>query len=570
MHQPSRQWWAAAALAAAALGAGPARAAAQAADAGVIEGRVTDASSRRPVPGVQVLVVNTTAGAVTGPEGTFRILSVTPGDRRLRTRLIGYAPSEQAVTVTAGQTATANLEIRASAIELNAVVVTGTGSAIVEERKLGNTVGIIRPPANAPVQSFSEVLQGREPGVVGLPSSGLAGEGARIRIRGNASLSQSNEPIIYVDGVRMDNGGGFGQGFVGTGGGGRPSRLDDIDPTTIDRVEILKGAAAATLYGTEASNGVIQIFTKRGATGAPRWQFSAERAASNYLEERIEDQYGFARRQGQADSLSVLYGRTIAPFEVFSEPFAKRLFETGESTTLSGQVNGGTPIVDYFLSGRYINEDGPFGGSYFSQGRPDANRTNDLNRKYQGTLSVGLAPSSRLKLNARALYADSHNEVPENNNSIYAPYTLALFSQPQRANCRASSAGPADASLGVASPRRCLGAGNPTGSSTFASIYESLQRSITQDARHFNGVFTTDYVPLAALRFNAQVGLDFTTQRSVAFLPFGNNLDRVTAQANNGDRDVSNRQHQEVTLNGNGTWTADITSRLQSTFLFGG
>src|SRR5687767_5725127 len=127
-----------------------------------------------------------------------------------------------------------------------------------------------------------------------LPSSGTTGEGTRIRIRGNASLSQSNEPIVYVDGVRIDNGGGFGSGFVGTGGGGNPSRLDDIDPTAIEKIEVLKGAAAATLYGTEASNGVILITTKKGQVGAPRWLFEAEQAMKTYPEGRIEDQWGSA------------------------------------------------------------------------------------------------------------------------------------------------------------------------------------------------------------------------------------------------------------------------------------
>src|SRR2546427_62096 len=105
------------------------------------------------------------------------------------------------------------------------------------------------------------MLAAREPGISVLPSGGLTGEGARIRIRGAASLSQPNEPIVYVDGVRVDRSGGFGD-FIGTGGGGYPSRLDDFNPEAIEHIEILKGAAAATLYGTEASAGVIQVFTK--------------------------------------------------------------------------------------------------------------------------------------------------------------------------------------------------------------------------------------------------------------------------------------------------------------------
>src|SRR5207248_6025438 len=167
----------------------------------------------------------------------------------------------------------ADFAVGQAAIGLDVVVVTGAG-AETEKRKLGNTVATIDVNGlrNAPVANFSEQLAAREPGVSVLPSSGMTGEGARIRIRGAASLSQQSEPIVYVDGVHVDRSGGFGD-YIGTGGGGSPSRLDDINPEAIERIEVLKGAAAASLYGTEASSGVVQIFTKSGSPGPPRWDF---------------------------------------------------------------------------------------------------------------------------------------------------------------------------------------------------------------------------------------------------------------------------------------------------------
>src|SRR5206468_12085736 len=137
------------------------------------------------------------------------------------------------------------------------------------------------------VSNVSEQLPPRDPAVYVLPTGGLAGEGAQIRIRGSASLTQANEPVVYVDGVRVNRSGGFGDpNWIGAGGGGTPSRLDDVNPEAIDHVEILKGAAAATLYGTEASAGVIQIFTKKGARGGPRFDFMTELGFSNYPETR--------------------------------------------------------------------------------------------------------------------------------------------------------------------------------------------------------------------------------------------------------------------------------------------
>src|SRR5439155_7074727 len=116
----------------------------------------------------------------------------------------------------------------------------GAGAS-TERRKVPNTVATINTDnlRNAPVVNVSEQLAAREPGVSLLPSGGLAGEGARIRIRGAASLSQPNEPIVYVDGVRVDRSGGWGD-YVGTGGGGNPSRIDDSNPEAVERIEVLK------------------------------------------------------------------------------------------------------------------------------------------------------------------------------------------------------------------------------------------------------------------------------------------------------------------------------------------
>jgi TonB-dependent starch-binding outer membrane protein SusC len=550
--------------------------------AGTIEGTVIDAGSRRPLPGAQVTVIasqaggvlGTQTGAIAGQNGQFRIVGVASGARQVRARHLGYAAVSRTVEVTAGQTARADFELQQSAIELTAVVTTGTGGAMVEQRKLGNTVATLEVPQQAPIATFSELMQGREPGIAILPSSGLTGEGARIRIRGNASMSQSNEPIVYVDGVRMDAGGGYGLGFVGTGGGGTPSRLDDIDPNSIERVEVLKGAAAATLYGTEASNGVIVITTKRGNVGAPRWSFQIEQAASQFPSGRIEPQWGYARSDTQATRLSRFYGQQLAPFQTFSRSFAERLFETGRATTSNLSVSGGTPLITYYVGGRFYSEDGPFTAERFNlpstSPEPVGVRSRDISTKYQGDVSVGISPSTLFRVNVRALYAQSHNEVPENNNSIYSPYTLALFSQPQRAECYNSRVLPGAPPDGVAATEMCVGPGNPTGASSFAAIRESLQRSIEQDARHFNGAVRASYLPNSKWTFDGTFGIDAVSQRSEAFLPFGNNYDGRTAQANQGDKDVSDRTTQVVTLSTNANWSTDFwRDRISSQLLFG-
>ena len=543
---------------------------------GVITGTVIDAGTKRPISSVQVTIVGTTPtiGSATNNLGAFRILGVAPGTRTVRARIIGFTPVQRTVEVVAGGTATVALELTQSALELTAVVTTGTGGSQVEARKLGNTVASVTAPENAPISSFSDILQGREPGVMALPSSGTTGEGTRIRIRGSASLSQSNEPIVYVDGVRIDNGGGFGTGFVGTGGGGRPSRLDDIDPMSIEKIEVLKGAAAATLYGTEASNGVLLITTKSGVVGATKWSFDVEQLMKSYPQGRIEPQWGFARSDTQATRLSQHYGMQINAFTPFSRDVATKLFETGKASTMTGQVSGGTPLITYFGSLRSYREDGPFTAKNFNwqdatSPTPRGFNMEDINNRYQGTLSLGLSPSRTFKLQSNVLYANTHNEIPENNNSIYAPYTVALFSKPENAQCNASKTSPTDPTNGSRGDGLCLNRGNPTGASTFGTMSELVQPSIKQDARHFNGRVRASYIPIAEFNVDATFGVDFTAQRSTYFIPFGNNFDSRINRANAGSASVDDRTHQELTASVNGGYTRALSKMFSSNLIFG-
>src|SRR3989442_11958454 len=278
---------------------------------------------------------------------------------------VGYGSSNKTVTVTPDAPVTADFAMPQVAIGLDAVVVTGTGVA-TERRKLGNTIATIDASQlkTAPVNNVSEMLAAREPGVSTLPSGGLAGEGARIRIRGAASLSQPNEPIVYVDGVRVDRGGGFGD-YVGTGGGGYPSRLDDINPESIEHIEVLKGPAAATLYGTEASAGVIQVFTKQGSRGAPTFDFMTEQGISRFPKGRYMPNWGFARSDTQATRLSQFYGTTVQAFVTFSRNSdTDNQFETGYANTFTGPVSGGTSAVTYYVNGRHTHDVGAFGNRH--------------------------------------------------------------------------------------------------------------------------------------------------------------------------------------------------------------
>ncbi len=510
---------------------------------GTIKGTVTDASTLEPLIGAQVILPALTTGAVTDFDGMYEITAVPAGNYTVEIRYIGYRTSTESITVVSGQTLTLDIGLRESAINLDEVVVTGAGGP-VEKRKLGNSVGTIDASAleNAPIQTFSDVLQGREPGLVGLPSGGQTGEGSRIRIRGSASLSQSNEPIIYIDGVRANNGGG-----LTFNGGGSPSRLDDINPEAIERVEVLKGAAAATLYGSEASNGVIQVFTKRGAVGPPRFTFQTQHAAVAYPGV-YDKNVGFARTQAQADTMSRWLGGVsgLRPYQLVEQTFMEDLYETGYSQTYSASVSGGAPGITYYASARWQDEDGPFGGN--DRRYPDGVSTlvEDVVSRAQATASLNIFPTEKLQFRVTSAYTDSYLQTMDSNNNIYGVPSLAQFSKPELVRYN-----------------------NETGTVAFATVNESMQQVLEQNVRRFVGSIGSNYRPLDMLTIDATFGVDFTSQKDTDVRGFGWNIDGFSGSEVDGSRDYRNTNTVELTFDVKGTLSNQITNNIESTFLFG-
>src|SRR5690348_6373698 len=249
---------------------------------GTVAGQVTDKSNQQPVAGAEVLLGGTSLQARTARDGHYTITKVPPGQYSVQARLIGFATATSAVTVAAGETATADFALTAAAVPLDAVVVSATGQEQLK-RELGNNVGTIdaaKIAQEAAPVSAADLLNSRVPGVEVMQSGGTTGTGSRIRIRGATSLSLRNEPIIVVDGVRIDNVPNA-DGGLGASGGQSPSRLNDLNPEDWESVEVVKGPSAAALYGTDAANGVIQIRTKQGRPGPTKWTAFTEGGTLN-------------------------------------------------------------------------------------------------------------------------------------------------------------------------------------------------------------------------------------------------------------------------------------------------
>ncbi|MEP6508344.1 MAG: TonB-dependent receptor plug domain-containing protein, partial [Gemmatimonadales bacterium] len=223
-----------------------------------VSGGVTERGSTTPLQGAQVTIPGTQLGASANADGTFTIRGVASGSVKVRAQMIGYEPIVQTVQVPASGVVTVSFAMTRTATTLTGVVVTATGEE--RRRSIGTAMATIDTAqiTRSAAVNTQDILAGSTPGVTVLSNSGQPGVGGTIQLRGVNSVSQGNSPLVYIDGVRVFN------GHTPTNVGGRQfiSPLNDIPAEDIDHIEIVKGPAATTLYGTEASGGVLQIFTK--------------------------------------------------------------------------------------------------------------------------------------------------------------------------------------------------------------------------------------------------------------------------------------------------------------------
>jgi len=309
---------------------------------GTVSGRITDASIGRGLPDVQVLITGTRIGAVTGPNGEYTLVGVPTGSRSITARRIGYQATTRSVQVLPGATATADVALNVSAVNLTEVVVTGTGTA-TEKRKVGTSIATVDSAliSRAQATTVDQAMQGKIPGAQITQNSGSPGGGGiSVRLRGVNSFISGSDPLYIVDGVIVDNESGQ---LADLGTRSNPqNRLADLNPSDIEHIEIIRGAAAAALYGSRANNGVVQIFTKRGNIGKPHFT-STTRWSTSILRE--QQPFNFF------------------PLDVNGLPTSRfnyqdDIFHRAPSWEQNINIEGGNDQTRYFMSGNFANEDG--------------------------------------------------------------------------------------------------------------------------------------------------------------------------------------------------------------------
>ncbi len=219
---------------------------------GSLRGKVTDFSTKEPLYGANILIKGTGAGTATDENGNYELLNLAPGNYTLVARYIGYVTKTEVVNVSANKTTELNIALKSSTVGMNEIVVTGYMTE-TELRKVETPITVVNAKdlERVPVQSLADIFKGFVPGATVQNNGALFNWISPVYVRGASSLG-TNQTKLYIDGVEAS----FGS-FTGV-----------IDKNSIKKIEVTRGLGATTLYGSEASGGVIQIFTKKGDTGS--------------------------------------------------------------------------------------------------------------------------------------------------------------------------------------------------------------------------------------------------------------------------------------------------------------
>ena len=491
--------------------------AASAQEAASVTGRVTN-DAGAPLAGASVLLDGMQLGTQTNESGRYSI--VVPGGRArgqtatLAVRLIGYRPTSASVTLTPGAAITRDFTLATNPLRLGEVVVTGAGTTTTAE-KLGsarNNVdsSLIRRSGESNVV---QALAAKAPNVQVSQSSGEPGSSSYIRMRGMRTVNSSAQPLFIVDGLPIDNSSISTSNFnpvdeLGTGeisGTTQTNRAVDINPNDIENVEILKGPAAAAIYGARAAQGVVLITTKKGRAGQTRYSLRSQTSFDDInrtypLQRRwAQGRNGVTAAPGECDfgsSANCLrsWGSAI-PAGTRTYDHANEAYDTGVTADNTLTASGGTERTTFFLSGSYLNQTGIFKGpnNEFRRSTVRVNASHRLRDNFNLLANVHYSDTRgnfvQRGNNANGLQLGLLRTPPEFNNLPYLDPTTGLhrayrFQKPP-----------------IGSENLSRGFDNP-----FFVLYEPVAKSTV--GRVFGNV-GAEYQALSWLKFNYTLGADY-------------------------------------------------------------
>jgi len=518
---------------------------------GTIRGTVIEAGTGEALPGATVQIPAEDVGTATDSEGQFS-LRIASGEYELRVSFVGYQEQTRTVSVNAGSTTQVRVELQPSQAELEEVVVTALGQERQQD-ELGASQSTIEG-ASIEESGDSQVIQSLAGKAAGLNISNTGGDpgaGANIVIRGRNTIQGDNQPLIVVDGVPISNE-TFGEGVAGVT---QQSRLNDLNPADIESLEVLKGAAAAGLWGSQAQNGVIVIETKSGGFDSDT-QVSFESKLSAEVQSRsvdLQEKYGrgffgffeftptagfswgdrIANREGGEDEfvgdLVAVGDQTGREYGIIPDggpgnphggknsretfDHSEDLFDTGLRTQNTLTISGGGENTRYYLSGSFTGNDGILPGNSNYQRttlrlNADRNVTDELT--VSGNAYFVRSASDRVQdgSNVSGLLLSGYRTPPDYRND---DYTVTVFPEGRD--------GPAIEDLHRAYRSPGIGSEGPVYDNP---LWTANKVTNTTVLNRTQGNVEANYEPLDWLNFTGRVGLDTYQDRRQEFFPVRN------------------------------------------------
>lgn len=353
----------------------------------VITGTVTSTEDGLGVPGATVLVKGTTIGTATDIDGKYSI-SVPAGSNVLVFTFVGLASQE----VTIGNQTTINVALQPDVQSLSEFVITSYGDQ--SKREITGAIASVKGEVfeNLPMQSFDRAMQGRIAGVQVTSTTGAPGGTLNVRIRGVGSVNAGNDPLYIVDGVQLGGGNSLS-------GQGPQNPLAGINPNDIESIEVLKDAAAASIYGAQAANGVVLITTKKGKKGSTQTKVSVQEGIVtplNLYEVMNASQLAGIKRQAfinaglNTANSDATYGNPEDP-NLQSYDWVDELYRNGRLSVYDLSMSGGDEKTNFYVSGAYTKQEGQIIQSSYERATGRLNLTHRPNNKLTIAANLSLA-----------------------------------------------------------------------------------------------------------------------------------------------------------------------------------
>ncbi|MEO1484872.1 MAG: SusC/RagA family TonB-linked outer membrane protein [Bacteroidota bacterium] len=494
-------------------------------------GSVTENGTSLPLTGASVFVKGTSFGTITDFDGNYDFsASLTEGNYEITVSSLGYTTQTIEVSVGSDETITTDVVLSEDLLSLDEVVVTGN-TVGVNKRTLGNAISSIKSEelVNNGAIAVDQAIAGKITGALVQQNSGDPAGGISIRLRGASTFEGSSDPLYIVDGIFISNASNSNQ-LVDLGGNSQ-NRLVDLNPNDIERIEVIKGAAAAAIYGSRASNGVVQIFTKRGRSGEPKFNFSTN-VRVNQLRKEIDYNTVPLAWVDPFDRTNL----ETTPVTRFN--YQDEFFGSGFGIENNLSVSGGNEKTTYYLSGSFLDNEGIIQNTDFQRFGLKANITQKA--------------SDWLEITAGLNYTRSlSNDVPNGGiNSAYGAITGFLFSD--------NSIDPSPDESGVYPVTSLLvPRTNPAEAVNRFDFGQKVNRVITSVG--LNAKITDK------LSANYILGVDFYNQSATAFIPINNTSTNADGFARRAD--INSFQYNSDL---NFTYRTPLNADIESTTTLGG